>query len=107
MNKTTCIIIAILSIASGCASYVTPGRGADLGRISPAAAATLSSQHAPEDPIAQSFDKRPLAHFPASVAVVRVQQPGYSSPTAKGWGMGQYSIVTTRDIEKPEQLERL
>jgi len=107
MFKATFSTLMLVAVMSGCASYVTPGRGADLGQISPAAATTLAAQHAPEDPIAQSFDRKPMAHFPAAIAVVRVQQPGYVSPTAQGWGTGRYSIVTTRDVEKPEQLERL
>src|SRR5262249_34053329 len=93
-------------LCTGCASYVTPGRGADMKAIAPAAA-TLQGDRRPTDPIEQAFDRKPLAHFPAGVAVVRVQAPGYTSATAQGWGEGQFSIVTTRDVEKDEQFDRI
>jgi hypothetical protein len=57
--------------------------------------------------IIHALGTEPLAHFPTGVAVVRIQAPGYESETAKGWGNGRYSIVTTRDIESPADMERL
>ena len=54
-----------------------------------------------------AFERKPLARFPAAVAVARVQAPDYASRTAQGWGRGNYCIVTTRDVEKPEQFEKL
>jgi hypothetical protein len=53
------------------------------------------------------LDKKPLASFPASLAIVRVQAPGYVSYTTRGWGGGQYTIITTRDVEKPADLGRI
>jgi hypothetical protein len=50
---------------------------------------------------------QPLAKFPTGVAVVRIQAPGYESDTAKGFGSGRYSIITTRDVESPADLGRL
>lgn len=101
-------LIALLIVTSfagvGCASYVTPGRGADLRAIAPEAGPGGSGGPT-TDPIAQAFNRQPTAKFPAGVAVARVQAAGYTSPTAKGWGNGRYSLVTTRDIEKPEQLD--
>jgi hypothetical protein len=57
--------------------------------------------------IAQVLDKKPLASFPTSIAVVRVQAPGYVSHTGRGWGGGQYSILTTRDVEREEDVKRI
>ncbi|HEX3357715.1 MAG TPA: hypothetical protein VHS31_12160 [Tepidisphaeraceae bacterium] len=89
---------------SGCAEYVTPGPGADLGRVG----VTRAVREASTDGVIQkAFDKKPLASFPTSIAVVRLQAPGYTSETTKSYGTGAYSIVTTRDIEKPEQIDRL
>src|SRR5215510_6345952 len=98
MFKRFLMVGTVLTLFTGCASYVTPGRGADMKAIAPAAA-TLQGDRKPTDPIQQAFDRKPLAHFPAGVAVVRVQAPGYTSATTQGWGEGQFSIVTTRDVE--------
>jgi len=52
------------------------------------------------------LDKKPLATFPASVAVVRVQGPGYA-PQTTGWGRGAYSVITERDVESEQDVEKL
>jgi hypothetical protein len=58
--------------------------------------------------VVQTLAKKPLATFPTAVAVIRVQGPGYSSWTAKGWGGGAFSVVMGRDIENMEpRLEQL
>ena len=92
-------------LTTGCgAHYTTPGRGADLQAMSGYA----SEAPQPGDPsIVSAMGTRPLARFPTGVAVVRIQAPGYESETAEGWGTGRYSIITTRDIEAPADLERL
>jgi hypothetical protein len=93
---------ACLPLAGGCGGYAVPGRGADFQKmgVKPADQFTDGS-------ITDALAKRPQATFPAGVAVIRVQAPGYRSQTAEGWGNGAYSIVTTRDIERPDQVERL
>jgi hypothetical protein len=98
-------MLVIVGCLGGCAAYTAPGRGADLAAVGAPRAAELGP--GTDASIRQSFDKRPLATFPASVAVARVQTPGYRSYTADSFGKGRFSIVTTRDIEKPEQIERL
>jgi hypothetical protein len=96
--------LAICLLAAGCAEYVTPGPGANLERVG----LTKSVRDASTDGVIQkSFDKKPLASFPASIAVVRVQAPNYSSSTAQSYGNGAFSVVTTRDIEAPDALDRL
>src|SRR5206468_8119095 len=69
------IIIALL-ILTGCGThYVTPGAGAKMEMFG---GATPAEQAAGTDGgIATILDKKPLASFPASVAIVRVQAPGY------------------------------
>jgi len=93
----TTIIIALL-ILTGCgAQYVTPGAGAEMEMFG---GATPAEQAAGTDGgIATILDKKPLASFPASVAIVRVQAPGYRSHTACGIGGGRFSVITSRDIE--------
>jgi hypothetical protein len=95
---------------SGCASYATPGRGAqmDLFGGSKEARAHAEAQAQGTDAGIQAvLDKKPLASFPASLALVRVQAPGYVSHTARGWGGGGYTVLTTRDVEKPQDVGRI
>ena len=108
MIRCSLVLLAgILFVAAGCAShYATPGRGVNLRDISTADAAYAPKEQG--DPsIVAAMGTQPLAKFPTGVAVVRIQAPGYKSETAEGWGRGRYSIVTTRDIEAPADLERL
>ncbi|MEA2735478.1 MAG: hypothetical protein QOE14_1929 [Humisphaera sp.] len=98
------VVYSLITLLVGCASYATPGAGAkmDLFGATPEAQAKGT-----DGGIASVLDKKPLASFPASLAIVRVQAPGYISHTTRGWGGGQYSIVTLRDIEKPADLQRI
>jgi hypothetical protein len=97
-------LVSIFLLVTGCTEYVAPGPGANMERVG----LTKTVRQASTDGvIQQSFDKKPLANFPTGVAVVRVQAPNYQSTTAHGYGTGAYSVLTTRDVEKPEQIERL
>lgn len=91
----------------GCASYATPGGPADLGvmGVRPQLAADRAAQT--DITMQERFDRKPLARFPTSIAVARVQAPGYRSRTASSYGGGAYSVVTTRDVEKPEHVAKL
>jgi hypothetical protein len=87
--------------AAGCAHYSVPGRAADMSAFG-------ARQLEGSDPsIVASQAKQPLARFPTAVAAVRVQAPGYRSESAVAWGQGRYCIVSTRDVEKDSQIERL
>jgi hypothetical protein len=70
-------------------------------------AAPIDQKNATETGVAEAMAKKPLASFPAAVAVVRVQSPGYKSYTAQGWGTGEYSIITTRDVEAQADVDKL
>ena len=78
----------------GCASYTTPAAGVDIAAIGDA-------------DIAELMAVEPASQFPARVAVVRVQEPGYYTATNTSFGAGNYSVVTTRDIESEADLLRL
>jgi len=107
MVHRTRILLALLSfVVSGCAGshYATPWRGANLQEL--AADAPRAVQQG--DPsIVAAMGTQPLAKFPTGIAAVRIQAPNYKSETAEGWGEGRYSIVTTRDIEGPGDMDRL
>jgi hypothetical protein len=106
-------VIAIYTIAllAGCAHYATPGRGAQMdlfgGAGQPGAPRAEDKAANTDAGIQQVLDKKPLASFPASLALVRVQAPGYVSHTARGWGGGAYTVLTTRDVERPEDVSRI
>lgn len=94
--KGPAIVLAAASLAlAGCAAtFVTPGAGVSFADI--------------EDvDIKALYARQPQSPFPANVAIVRVQDSGYSTLTAEGYGYGRYSVVTTRDIESEENLVRL
>ncbi len=95
---------ALVFIAGCASSYSTPGARADfqaLG-ITPEESLLLT-----DGDIQHAMDRKPLAHFPANIAVVRVQGSGYRSYTNDGYGSGRITVVTTRDVETDEQFARL
>jgi hypothetical protein len=74
--------------------YVTPGAGVNLEAIS-------------DSGIKERFLTKPASVFPASIAVVRVQQSGYYSHSNRAHGHGEFSVVTTRDVERDAHFEKL
>ncbi|MBI5363276.1 MAG: hypothetical protein HZA53_08860 [Planctomycetes bacterium] len=90
-----------LAFCAACAStYVPPGRGAKLQEIAPQASTDASIQ--------AILERKPAAGWPATVALVRVQEQGYRSyswePKSSG---GKWTVVGVREAEKPEHLARL
>jgi hypothetical protein len=88
----------------GCASYRTPGGPADFRALGITEQAVRDNT---DFSIAQRLDRKPLAGFPAAIAVVRVQGRGYRSYTAEGYGSGSYTVVPVRDVETDEQFGRI
>lgn len=88
--------LVLLALAlSGCgASYVTPGGSVPLADLA-------------DTDINELLAKKPAARFPANIAVVRVQAPGYTSHNNSSYGTGRYSVVMTRDVEGDDDFERI
>src|SRR5438876_2363808 len=104
MRSSSCMgWFGILALVSGCSHYVTPGAGANFGDMG---LMKETQQRGTPASMREAFERKPLANWPASIAVARVQANGYVSRTAQGWGRGSYSIVTNRDVEKDAQFER-
>ena len=90
----TCVL-AVSCAAFGCAStYVTPAGGVSPSSLTPPNIQTL-------------YDRQPASPFPARLAFARVQSNGYRSYTRDSYGRGSYSVVTTREVETDEQMQRI
>ena len=94
MNNKIVLLASVCLGSAGCATYVTPGSGVSLAEIA-------------DDDLRTYYETQPSSPFPANVAIVRVQDSGYSTRTVRGYGHGRYSVVTTRDIETEEALDRI
>lgn len=94
---------AALSLG-GCATYVTPGAAADFHAmgISKATADNLSDMD-----VEMAMNRKPAAAFPTAIVLVRLQGDSYRSATTSGYGRGRYTVVTTREVEKDEDVSRL
>ncbi len=111
--------LCILFVLAGCSShYVVPGSGANMGvftgnpqQIVGHDTPTVPMESAPTSPdaeIQKNFDTKPMAKFPAHVATVRVQSPGYRSYSLHhAYGRGAYTVVTQREVEKDEHFQRI
>jgi hypothetical protein len=90
------IMAACMALLCGCSTYTTPGAGVELGAITEG-----------RGEIADAFARQPAIVFPARLAVARVASAGYRSGSNSSIGNGAFGIVTARDIETEESLERL
>jgi len=88
------LLILMVLIISGCASYTTPG--------GPAQLSTLSDKS-----INELMSSQPAANFPANIAVVRIQSSGYQSHNTRSYGHGRYSVVSVRDAETDSYFKAL
>ena len=93
MDKLLPALLSALLLCS-CSTYITPGRQADLSTFT--------------DPkVKKAYTAKPALQFPANIALVRVQASGYRSESVEGVGTGAYSVVTTRDVETEQDIDRL
>lgn len=99
-----CVAFLALFALASCASYTTPGRAADFQALGITKREQLDRT---DMPIEAQMARRPAASFPANIALVRVQDRGYYSYSAQGYGSGRFTIVTTRDVESDEHLKSL
>lgn len=96
------LVLISMATLTGCASqYATPGRAADFKAMG------FNREAQTDAGVAQTLSKQPLASFPTGIAAVRVQAPDYHSDTAERFGSGNYCVITTRDVEKDGDWERL
>ncbi|TLU61990.1 hypothetical protein FE810_13105 [Thalassotalea litorea] len=94
VNLAGILAALTLLVIQGCATYTTPAAGANISELT-------------DVDIADLMKVEPAATFPSRIAVARIQAPGYSSRTNSGYGTGNYSVVTTRDIEEESDFQVL
>jgi hypothetical protein len=85
---------AVALVCAGCASYVTPGASVRFDDINHGDNGEVES-------------RLPSPHFPANVAVVRVQAPQYKSYSSGSYGKGRFSLVTSQQLLTDEQVKTL
>jgi hypothetical protein len=93
-SRRVVLLMAGLANLTGCSAYLTPGGSADF---------TLFA----DDDIAAIMERRPAAQFPVHLATARIQAPKYRSYTVRGYGSGNFSVVTVRDVETQNDYDRL
>ncbi len=99
--SSLCLLLGLV----GCSNYVTPGGGAKMYHFT---GGQYNEQGIKLDAdIDEILQRKPVAEFPAHFMVARVQAPGYQSYSGKGYGRGNYSVLTVRDIEAEEDFLRL
>jgi hypothetical protein len=96
-----CSLFASL-VLGACSTYTTPGRAADFHAmgITKEAAAQQTDYS-----IGEKLAKKPLAAFPASIAVARVQGSGYRSYSESAYGAGRFTVVTVRTVETEDHMK--
>lgn len=102
----TSAIMALSMWSAGCTRYTTPGPGADLARL--IGMSEQQMRNSTDAEIQQVLDRQPVSPMPAILAVARVQGSGYRSYSlGRAYGQGSYSVVTTRDIERESDYQRV
>ncbi len=86
--------LSVVSLSSGCSSYHTPGRAADLSVFG-------------DYRVRDAYARKPVSPIPARIAVARVQESGYRSHSVSSYGRGAYSVITTRDVETDDDFKRI
>ena len=87
--------IIIAFILSGCVSYVTPGKRAELDKFV-------------SENMEENFSAQPSKPFPASIAIVRLQGADYTNHNLERnggiYGNGSYSAVLVREVENENDI---
>ncbi|HEX8323402.1 MAG TPA: hypothetical protein VF595_05760 [Tepidisphaeraceae bacterium] len=96
MGRVSLAWVCAACVTAGCSRYATPGGPA------PIAALRQTDSY-----LQSSYEAKPLATFPAFIAIARVQGNDYKSRTAQSYGHGAFRIVTTRDVESDAAIGRL
>jgi hypothetical protein len=98
-RRALLLIFPLVALLAGCSTYHVPGERADL-------AAFASGD------IAEAFQVQASNPWPANIAAVRVQGPGYANRYLSNWNGiyaegGPYSVITVRELDEDTFLREL
>lgn len=102
------VFVAALTLGGCAQSYTTPGARADFAALgmSPADKAALS-----DSSVQRVLEKKPLAQFPAAIAVAHVQAGSYDSYSYHRFAgdnpRGAYSVITNREVETDDDIKAI
>ncbi len=98
-------VLTVVLVGGGCAAkYTAPGGPASFRAMG---ITEDDARELTDVSIAERLDRKPTAGFPASLAVVRVQDRSYRAYQTASYGVGAYSVVSVRDVETDEAFERI
>lgn len=104
--RLSCAIIASVLIL-GCSRHVVRPSGANMAAFGMVADPETRQWQTDHD-IAQTLELVPLARFPTTLAVVRVQSAApYSRSGGVSYGRGAYSVVLTPTVETEAHLQTM
>lgn len=107
MHRTLPLLLVLAALTTlnlgGCATYTVPGGPANFNALGITEQQQIDMT---EDTIAREMDRKPAASFPATIAVVRVQDRGYRSYGTYGYDYGGYSVVGVRETEMDTDLQQ-
>lgn len=93
-----CVVVlcGLMMGLGGCASH---------RYIAPSGPVEVADFTDPE--IREGFEREPVATFPVSMAVVRLQESGYRHHDYMSYGHGKFSAALDSDVEGPDAYARL
>ena len=104
---TLLLLLIAACVLTGCNSHVVTPAGADM-RTFGLVESAYTRKTQTTDAIAQALELKPLARFPATIAVVRVQSAAkHSSAGGVSYGRGAYRVILTPTVEKQEHHDAL
>lgn len=98
------LFVAVFLPLASCATYKTPGRAADFQALGITKQEQLNRT---DTPIEVQMARKPAASFPAAIAIVRVQEGGYTSQTYRTRGPGRFTVVGVREAESSVDMQKL
>lgn len=104
IGRLMMVAVMVTPGLSACTSYRVPGRAADFHALG---LSKTEVEARTDAAISEVMNRKPLAAFPASIAVAHVQGPAYTSYSYAGHGQGKYTLVSLRESEREGQMERL